>query len=113
MHMISKVIMKICVLFILVSQTWSLAPKICKDCKFFGEKSLCKKIGELDLVSGKSTYQSAQYRRTEQCGKEAIYFEENEFKVITLPYYFVKENFMLIFTVMLTSLYGYAAIFLK
>ena len=68
--------------------------KICKDCKYFiPNMNQCGKLGEVNLINGKVTYESAINARFDEttCGKDAKYFEKNHFKIITVPYYFVKE----------------------
>jgi hypothetical protein len=68
------------------------AKKICKDCRhFIGDKLDCRKYGDTNLITGKVTYESARYVREDEkkCGKDAIQFEENHFKIITVPYYFL------------------------
>lgn len=68
--------------------------KICKDCRhFIGDNLDCKKYGDTNLITGKVTYEYARDVREDEkkCGKDAIQFEENHFKIITVPYYFLKE----------------------
>jgi hypothetical protein len=68
--------------------------KICRDCKFFiANNNECGKHPNVDLVTGKVTYNYALSLRTDEkhCGKEGKYFEKNHFKFITVPYYFMKE----------------------
>ena len=62
-------------------------------------------MGTVDLVNGKTDYNLAKYTRKNECGQEGIYFEKNNYKIITVPYYFVKENSYLIFLSMFTILY--------
>ena len=52
-----------------------------------------QKIFDKNLVTGVKNYELARYIRKDEnkCGEDAISFEENNFKVITEPYYFVKE----------------------
>ena len=89
--------------------------KICNDCKhFIADEKTCGKFFEIDLVSGKKTYEPARIIRknTEQCGETATSFEPNHFKVITAPYYFLKEN--IIFIILLGPtilLYGFANVY--
>lgn len=88
-------ILSICDLFITPYSSTLIAPKkLCKDCKFFiANKNECSKFGELDLLYGKHDYKYAKRSRenNDLCGLEAKYFEENNFKFITRPYYFVLE----------------------
>lgn len=75
----------------------SLLPtkKICKDCKYFIADNIeCRKFSDTNIITGKITYDSAQSVRENQkkCGEDAIYFEENHFKFITVPYYFLRYD---------------------
>jgi hypothetical protein len=76
----------------------SLMPtkKLCKDCRHFigGNKLQCRKIGDTDIITGEVTYKSARYVRDDEklCGENAIYFEENKFKIITIPYYIMMDD---------------------
>ena len=89
--------MKLLNLFVLFRQSHSLllpTTKICKDCRhFIGNDLECGKFGDINLVTGKATYHSARTVRGDEkkCGEKAVYFEENHFKIITVPYYFVKD----------------------
>ena len=90
----------------------SLLPmkKICKDCRhFIGDTIECRKFGDVDLVTGKVTYPSAKYIRddSEKCGENATHFEENHFKIVTAPYYFVKEYKIIFSSIVLFTLYVY------
>ena len=82
-------------LFSKVTPTSIPTKKICKDCRYFiGNSIECRKFGDTNIVTGKITYESAlQVRKDEKkCGPEAILFEENHFKIITVPYYFLKDD---------------------
>ena len=84
--------------------------KICKDCKhFIGDNIECRKFGDVNLVTGKVTYPKAEYIRddVEKCGKNATHFEENNFKILTVPYYFVKEYKLIFGSSALSILYIY------
>jgi len=75
----------------------SLLPtkKICKDCKhFIADNIECRKFSDTNIITGKVTYDSARSVRENgnKCGKDAIYFEENNFKFITIPYYFLRDD---------------------
>ena len=75
----------------------SLMPtkKICKDCKYFiGDNRECGRFGDTNIITGKVTYPYAKSVREDEqkCGEDAILFEENQFKIITIPYYFLKKN---------------------
>lgn len=90
----------------------SLLPtkKICKDCRhFIGDKVECRKFGDVDLVTGKVTYPEAKYIRddSEKCGENATHFEENHFKIVTVPYYFVKKYNIIFSSIVLFTLYVY------
>jgi hypothetical protein len=84
--------------------------KICKDCiHFIGDNIQCRKFGDVDLVTGKVTYPAAKYIRddSEKCGENATHFEENHFKIVTIPYYFVKEYKLIFSSGVLFSFYVY------
>jgi hypothetical protein len=81
--------------------------KLCINCKYFiANKQECGKFGDIDLVTGKETYYLAQsVRRHEiQCGEEAKYFEKNNIKFITLPYYFMLKYSPIILAIGLYSM---------
>jgi hypothetical protein len=72
----------------------SLVPpiqKTCSNCKYFNpNNNECRKIGEIDIITGKITNERASTVRYDEkkCGKEGKYFEKNYFKLATIPYYF-------------------------
>lgn len=73
---------------------------ICDNCKFFiPNKSECRNFGDVNIITGKYTYESASSVRNdeEKCGEYAILFKKNNFKFITIPYYFLLENGKIIF----------------
>lgn len=75
--------------------------KICKDCKYFiANKNECGKFGDTDLVTGKISYEYAQRARNDinKCGEEGKYFEKNNFKIVTVPYYFLVDILPFVFT---------------
>jgi hypothetical protein len=79
--------------FIFIAQALALKP-ICKNCKhFIGDTMECKKFSDVNLVTGEISYQSARWARSDEkkCGESAIHFEENNYKIITVPYYFIKK----------------------
>jgi len=82
-------------LLLLVSNTEStriLPRKLCKDCKFFiAHKKECALFGDTDLVNGKHDYNYAKNARNnnDKCGEDAKFFEENNNKIMTVPYYFI------------------------
>ena len=74
--------------------------KICKDCRhFIGDNIECRKFSCKNIITGKVTYSSARSARDDikKCGKDAVHFEENNFKIITVPYYFFKDYRLIIF----------------
>jgi hypothetical protein len=65
---------------------------LCKDCKYYiANEWDCGKFGDVNLVTGKESFQSASSVRNDEtkCGKEAKHFEHNRLKIITVPYYFL------------------------
>jgi RNA polymerase subunit RPABC4/transcription elongation factor Spt4 len=108
---------KLYVFYILFAQVdTSLLPtkKICRDCKHFIENNNieCRKFSDTDLITGKVTYHSAiDVRKNEtKCGEDAVHFEENNFKIITVPYYFFKNNWLPNSLLILYIIYIYATI---
>jgi len=86
----------------------SLIPtkRICKDCRYFIANDLqCRKFGDTDIVTGKVTYEYARLVRINEkkCGDKAIHFEENRFKIVTVPYYFLKDKWLLFLVVSIIS----------
>ena len=76
------------------SSTLITPKKLCIDCKhFIANKRECAIFGDTDLIDGKNDYIYASSARIDEkkCGKEAIYFEDNTMKIITVPYYFLLE----------------------
>lgn len=68
---------------------------ICANCKFFiSNKNECRKFGDIDIITGKYSYEKASRVRNDEdkCGEYAIFFETNYFKFVTIPYYFIIEN---------------------
>lgn len=95
----------------------SLMPtkKICRDCiHFIGDSVECRKFGDTNIVTGKVTYNTARSVREDikKCGEDAIHFEENHFKIITIPYYFLKSNWGILLPSWFLSLYFYALLHL-
>jgi hypothetical protein len=89
--------------------------KICKDCiHFIGDNIECRKFGDTNIITGKVTYNSALSVREDKnkCGEDAILFEKNHFKIITVPYYFVKDNSHFLLPSGLLSLYFYALLYI-
>lgn len=88
----------------------SLTPtkKICNDCvHFIADNRECRKFGDTNIITGKVSYDSARSVREDKnkCGEDAILFEKNHFKIITVPYYFLKENAGLVLPTGLLGLY--------
>ena len=63
---------------------------ICANCKF----------GNVDIITGKHSYESATIVRNDEnkCGEYAIFYKNNYFKFITVPYYFLLEHGAIIFS---------------
>jgi hypothetical protein len=97
--------MNLLILYTLFSQAnSSVIPtkKICRDCiHFIGDNRNCRKFSNTNLITGEVTYRSALDMRTDEkmCGEDAIQFEENQLKIITVPYYFIKEYWLLMLPV--------------
>ena len=75
---------------------------ICSNCKFFiSNKNECRKFGDVNIITGKYSYEPASSVRNDEdkCGKYAIFFEKNNFKIITIPYYFLLTNYEIIFII--------------
>jgi hypothetical protein len=91
----------------------SLIPskKICRDCRhFIGDNIECRQFSNINIITGKITYDSARFARENEkkCGKEAIHFEENHFKIITVPYYFIRDNWILLIPGFAVGFYVYS-----
>jgi hypothetical protein len=74
---------------------------ICSNCKFFiPNRNECRKFGDIDIITGKYNYETATNIRSDEdkCGEYALFFKKNNFKFITIPYYFLLENYEIIFT---------------
>uniref|UniRef100_A0A6C0JE98 Uncharacterized protein n=1 Tax=viral metagenome TaxID=1070528 RepID=A0A6C0JE98_9ZZZZ len=81
--------------------------KLCVNCKhFIQDKRKCAIFGETDLITGKIDYEYASYCRKHEgnCGDKAIYYEENKHKHFTIPYYFYKEWWPVIYLGMIYSI---------
>jgi hypothetical protein len=67
---------------------------LCKNCKFYiRNNQLCGKFGNTDLVRGYPKYESASNVRyaENKCGEKGKYFQKNNYKFITVPYYILEE----------------------
>jgi hypothetical protein len=87
--------------------------KICKDCiHFIGDNRECRKFGDTNIITGKVTYNSARSVREDKnkCGEDAILFEKNNLKIITVPYYFFKDNSHFMLPTGVLSLYFFVLI---
>jgi len=82
--------------------------KPCSECKYFiyGNNE-CRKLENIDLITGKNINEKASIIRYDEtkCGKEGKYFEQNYFKIITVPYYFILDNPQLIFPYTFSFMY--------
>jgi len=68
---------------------------VCANCKYFiPNKNECSKFGSIDIVTNEYHYEPALTVRKDdnKCGEEAIFFKQNYFKCITVPFYFVVDN---------------------
>lgn len=84
---------------------------ICANCKFFiPNKNKCSKFGDVDIITGKYSYESATIVRNDEnkCGEYAIFYKNNYFKFITVPYYFLLEHGAIIFS----ASYGFIPVIL-
>ena len=78
----------------------------CANCKYFiPNKNECSKFGDIDIITGKYTYEPAINVRNDEdkCGEYAIFYKKNNFKFISIPYYFLLENSKII--ILLSSCY--------
>lgn len=73
----------------------AFSTKICRDCKNYNGWG-CNKYVITDIVTGEKSYYYARAVRDNEkkCGETAIHFEKNHYKIVTVPYYFVKNNFI-------------------
>lgn len=81
--------------------------KLCKDCKFFiANNKECALFSDANIVTGDVSYEYALSVRNDKdkCGENAKYFEENQYKVFTEPYYFFLTYWLPIYA---GSLYAY------
>jgi hypothetical protein len=100
-------------LFSQVSTSLTPTKKICRDCRhFIGNDIECRKFGETNLVTGKITYEYARSAREDnkKCGEDAVLFEKNHFKIITVPYYYFKDNLLFLLSTGLLTVYIFAVI---
>lgn len=84
---------------------------ICANCKFYGPNDKCTKFGEVNIITGKYNYESADSVRNneEKCGEYAIYYKKNDFKFITIPLkitnYILTENYVIILTFLFVKIF--------
>jgi len=72
--------------------------KLCRDCRhFIANNEECRIFGDVNIVTGKESYDYANTARRNEnkCGDVAKAFEENHYKIITVPYYFLKEYWVI------------------
>jgi hypothetical protein len=72
--------------------------KLCRDCRhYIANNEKCRIFGDVNIVSGKEYYDDARDARRDnnKCGDSANKFEENHYKIITVPYYFLKEYWVI------------------
>ena len=68
---------------------------LCANCKFYiPTNNECSKFGEINIITNEHIYEEAIIVRNDdnKCGEDAIFFKENYFKFITIPYYGIVEN---------------------
>jgi hypothetical protein len=68
---------------------------ICANCKFYIPiNNECSKFGEVDIITNEYNYEDAISVRNDnnKCGKDAIFFKKNDFKFITVPYYYLLDK---------------------
>ena len=68
---------------------------ICANCKFYiPTNNKCSKFGEINIITNEHVYEEAIIVRNDdnKCGEDAIFFKQNYFKFITIPYYGIVEN---------------------
>jgi hypothetical protein len=82
--------------------------KICRDCRhYIANEHKCRLFGDVNIVSGKEYYDDARDARRDdnKCGDAANKFEENHYKIITVPYYFLKEYWVISPVIDLSAFY--------
>jgi len=85
------------------------APKICNNCiHYIKYTEGCGKFPKIDVITGNKSIPYARNMRNDEkkCGEEAIHYKKNQFKVITVPYYFIKYNFILLLPISVVAFYG-------
>jgi hypothetical protein len=82
--------------------------KLCRDCRhYIANEQKCRLFGDVNIVSGKEYYDDAREVRCDnnKCGEVAKAFEKNNYKFITVPYYFLKEYWTLSPLIALSGFY--------
>ena len=67
----------------------------CANCKFFiPNNHECSNFGNVDIITNEYNYEDAISVRNDdnKCGKDAIFFKKNDFKFITVPYYYLLKK---------------------
>jgi hypothetical protein len=67
----------------------------CANCKFFiPTNNKCSIFGDNNIITNEYNYEDAIVVRKDdtKCGEDAIFFKQNYFKFITIPYYCIVEN---------------------
>ena len=68
---------------------------ICANCKFYiPTNNKCSKFGKINIITNDYMYDEAIIVRNDdnKCGEDAIFFKQNYFKFITIPYYGIIKN---------------------
>ena len=68
---------------------------ICANCKYFIPiNNECSKFGEINIITNEHIYEDAIIVRTDddKCGEDAMFFKQNYFKFITIPYYYILDS---------------------
>jgi len=109
--------MKTSILSILIMSAHSCVirspDKLCKNCKYFiPYKNECRLFGKTDYISANHLYDNAEKIRNsdDKCGYVGKMYEENNFKLITYPYYFIKNYWYFSPLAILCSTYIYTII---
>ena len=72
---------------------------LCKDCKFFiANTKECGNAADIDLVTGIKMYSYAREIRydKDKCGEQGKFFEKNNLKMVTVPYYFLLDIYPIV-----------------
>ena len=88
---------------------------ICANCKFFiPNKNECTNFGEIDIITNEHTYEDAIIVRNDKnkCGKDALFFTQNNLKFITIPYYFLIRNKETVIFLLSVMLFPYVLVYL-